>query len=132
MPPPFGCEGGDSSVRPLTVTLHGGAPAPAAVQVVASPTGPTPATSTDVMGRRSATPPPGLGNVVTSIIRNRRRVTLPPVVFVTRRRTSSVQNVELLPGLLVKSRTRFGDAEDGFVESSSGTPMPEVSRRIGL
>src|ERR1043165_5419854 len=63
-PPPFGCDGGCSSVVPLTVTLlvplpHGGR------STVTT-------TAVDVRGRKSAMPL-GAGNVVTSITRKRKR-----------------------------------------------------------
>src|SRR5687768_10073851 len=98
-PPPFGCDGGCSSVVPWTVTLlvplpHGGR------STVTT-------TAVEVRGRRSAMLL-GAGNVVRSITRQRMRVTLPPVLFVTLRRMSNVPNVELLAGSDVKSRTRFG------------------------
>ena len=64
-------------------------------------------------------------------MRNRRRVTGAPVVFVTRRRIESVPKVELFAGSDVKSRERFGSADVGFVESSSTAATPEVSRLIG-
>src|SRR5258705_10670104 len=79
-PPPFGCDGGCSSVVPCTVAVQGGvAGAPVAAHVPASL---MPATATDpeVRGLRSAKPD-GAGNVVTSITRKRQRVTLPPVLF---------------------------------------------------
>src|SRR5205085_1244068 len=78
MPPPLGCAGGDSSVVPCTVTVHGAAPAEDAVQVVWSLTGET-ELLVDVSARRSATPPPGEGKVVNSTMRNRSRVTDAPV-----------------------------------------------------
>src|SRR5688500_8802602 len=98
-PPPFGCDGGCSSVDPLTVTLlvplpHGGR------STVTT-------TSVEVRGRKSAMPL-GAGNVVRSIMRKRKRVTFPPVLFTTVLRISRVPNVELLAGSEVKSRTRFG------------------------
>src|ERR1044071_6882242 len=63
-PPPFGCDGGCSSVVPLTVTLlvplpHGGRSTVTTTDV-------------DVRGRKSAMPL-GAGNVVTSITRKRNR-----------------------------------------------------------
>src|ERR1051325_5084963 len=98
-PPPFGCDGGCSSVVPLTVTLlvplpHGGRSTVTTTDV-------------DVRGRKSAMPL-GAGNVVTSITRKRKRVTFPPVLFTTVLRISNVPKVELLGGSEVKSRTRFG------------------------
>src|SRR5215470_18244301 len=88
-PPPFGCDGGCSSVVPLTLTLlvplpHGGRSTVTTTVV-------------DVRGRRSAMPL-GAGNVVKSTTRKRKRVTLPPVLFWTERRISSVPNVELFGG----------------------------------
>src|SRR5262245_51058092 len=67
------------------------------------------ATDTDVRGRRSAKPD-GAGNVVTSMMRNLRRVMLPPLTFFHVVRKLSVPNTELLGGSDVKSRTRFGAA----------------------
>src|SRR5689334_41388 len=69
-PPPFGCDGGCSSVVPLTVTLlvplpHGGRSTVTTAEL-------------DVIGRRSAMPG-GAGKVVRSTMRKRKRVTLPPV-----------------------------------------------------
>src|ERR1043166_2238433 len=108
-PPPFGCDGGCSSVVPLTVTL-----------LVALPHGGRSTVTTtagDVRGRRSAMPL-GAGNVVRSITRQRKRVTLPPVLLVTVLRISNVPNVELFGGSDVKSRTRFGgDAAATHVSS---------------
>src|SRR6185503_17559812 len=71
-PPPFGCDGGCSSVVPCTVTLlvplpHGGR------STVTT-------TADEVRGRKSAMPL-GAGYVVTSTTRKRRRVTLPPVLL---------------------------------------------------
>src|SRR4029079_15503830 len=85
-PPPFGCDGGCSRVVPCTVTLlmplpHGGR------STVTT-------TAVEVRGRRSAMPL-GAGNVVRSITRQRKRVTLPPVLLTTVLRMSSVPNVEL-------------------------------------
>src|SRR6185295_8878665 len=125
-PPPFGCAGGVSSVVPLTVTVHGGGPALAAVHVAASFTPPT-LTFTEVIGRRSATPPPGLGKVVTSTILNRNRVTLPPVLLTTRRLIIRWPNVALAP--VVKSRMRLGTAADDTALSSMLTPS--ASRLMG-
>jgi hypothetical protein len=88
-------------------------------------------TLVEVIARRSACPPPGLGNVVISTIRKRSRVTLPLVEFVTLRRIVSVPNVELLPGLDDRSLALFGGAELALVLSRSKAPMPFVSRRIG-
>src|ERR1700754_1096451 len=98
-PPPFGCDGGCSRVVPCTVTLlvplpHGGR------STVTT-------TAVEVRGRRSAMPL-GAGNVAISITRQRNRVTLPPVLFVTVLRRSNVPNGELFAGSDVKSRTRFG------------------------
>src|SRR6185437_845392 len=98
-PPPFGCDGGSSSVVPFTVTLlvplpHGGR------STVTT-------TAVEVRGRKSAMPL-GAGKVVRSTTRHRRRVTFPPVLLVTVRRISSVPNVELFGGSEVKSRTRLG------------------------
>ena len=48
-----------------------------------------------------------------------------------RRRIANVPNVELLPGSLVRSRTRFGDIELALVASSRLILIVE-SRLIGL
>src|SRR5262245_8139606 len=98
-PPPFGCDGGCSSVVPLTLMLlvplpHGGRSTVTTTVV-------------EVRGRKSAMPL-GAGKVVMSITRHRRRVTFPPVLLVTVLRMSSVPKVELFGGSEVKSRTRFG------------------------
>src|SRR5262245_2736653 len=98
-PPPFGCDGGCSSVVAFPVTLlvplpHGGR------STVTT-------TAVEVRGRKSAMPL-GAGNVVKSTTRKRKRVTLPPVLLTTDRRMSNVPNVELFGGSEVKSRTRFG------------------------
>src|SRR6476659_2976423 len=98
-PPPFGCDGGCSSVVPWTVTLL--VPLPQGGRSTVT------TTAVEVRGRKSAIPL-GAGNVVTSTTRQRRRVTFPPVLLVTVRRISSVPKVELLGGSEVKSRTRFG------------------------
>src|SRR4026207_498490 len=98
-PPPFGCDGGCSSVVPLTLTLlvplpHGGRSTVTTTEV-------------DVRGRKSAMPL-GAGKVVRSITRQRTRVTFPPVLFVTVLRMSKVPKAELVGGSEVKSRTRLG------------------------
>ena len=64
-------------------------------------------TAVEVRGRKSAMPL-GAGKVVISMTRQRKRVTFPPVLFVTVLRMSKVPNVELLGGSEVKSLTRFG------------------------
>src|SRR4029078_11312860 len=71
-PPPFGCDGGCSRVVPLTVTLLGPLPQGGRSTVTT--------TEVEVLGRRSAMPL-GAGNVVKSTIRNRKRVTFPPVLL---------------------------------------------------
>src|SRR5262245_32180488 len=86
-------------------------------------------TVVEVLGRMSAIPE-GAGNVVRSMTRKRRRVTLPPVLFVNVRRMSSVPNVELLGGSLVKSRTRFGGAAEE-TQVSSRFPAIDALRWIG-
>src|SRR5690349_14585987 len=128
-PPPLLWLGGISNVRPLVVTVHGGDPAPEAVQVAGSLIGPTAPSFEEVSARKSATPAPGDGNVVTSTMRNRKRVTLAPVVFCTRRLTTSVPKVPLVTG--AKVRKRFGALEELSVLSNSGNSMPPVSRLIG-
>ncbi len=92
-PPPLNCEGGSSSVVPLTL-------------VRPPPVNTTPALP-EVRGRRSDVPE-GAGNVVRSMMRKRKRLIVPPVLFVNLRRIESVPNVELLAGSLVKSRWTFG------------------------
>src|ERR1041384_3328518 len=120
-PPPFGCDGGCSSVVPLTVTLlvplpHGGR------STVTT-------TAVEVLGRKSAMPL-GAGNVVTSITRKRKRVTFPPVLLVTVLRISRVPKVELFGGSDVKSRTRFGG--DVFeAQVSRRSALKEAFRSIG-
>src|ERR1044072_1121937 len=98
-PPPFGCDGGCSSVVPWTVTLL--VPLPQGGRSTVT------TTAVEVRGRKSAMPL-GAGKVVISTTRKRRRVTFPPVLLTTVLRTSSVPNVELFGGSDVKSRTRFG------------------------
>src|ERR1051326_7935711 len=98
-PPPFGCDGGCSSVVPLTVTLL--VPLPQGGRSTVTTTGP------DVSGRRSAIPGDA-GKVVRSMIRKRKRVTLPPVLFTMVRRMSNVPSAEVESEPEVKSRTRFG------------------------
>src|SRR6476660_1229887 len=120
-PPPLGCDGGCSSVVPLTVTLlvplpHGGRSTVTTTDV-------------DVRGRKSAMPL-GAGNVVRSTTRNRRRVTLPPVLFTTVRRMSNVPKVELLGGSEVKSRTRFG-GDAAATQVSSNFTANDAFRSIG-
>src|SRR5262245_4348809 len=84
-------------------------------------------TVVEVLGRMSAIPE-GAGNVVRSITRKRRRVTLPPVLFVNVRRMSSVPKVELLGGSLVKSRTRFGG--DALATHVSSRAPPKLALRM--
>src|ERR1044072_6634110 len=120
-PPPFGCDGGCSSVVPLTVTLlvplpHGGR---STVTTIAL----------EICGRKSAMPL-GVGNVVRSNTRKRIRVTFPPVLFTIVLRMSNVPKVELLGGSEVKSRTRFaGDA--GATQTSRRFAAKEALRSIG-
>src|ERR1044071_4420625 len=119
-PPPFGCDGGCSSVVPFTVTLlvplpHGGR------STVTT-------TAVEVRGRKSAMPL-GAGKVVRSITRQRKRVTFPPVLLVTVLRISSVPNVELLGGSEVKSRTRFG-GDAGPTQTSNKSTAKEAFRSI--
>src|SRR5687767_12711038 len=112
-PPPFGCDGGCSSVVPCTVTLLVPLPHGARSTVTT--------TAVEVRGRRSAMPL-GAGKVVRSITRNRMRVTLPPVLLVMVLRISNVPKVELLAGSEVKSRTRFG----------GDAPPTQGSRRLAV
>src|SRR5689334_16320847 len=120
-PPPFGCDGGCSSVVPLTVTLlvplpHGGRSTVTTTDV-------------EVRGRKSAIPL-GAGKVVTSTTRNRKRVTLPPVLLTMVRRMSNVPNVELFGGSDVKSRTRFG-GDAAATQTSRRFAAKEALRSIG-
>src|SRR5689334_1134303 len=120
-PPPFGCDGGCSSVVPLTVTLlvplpHGGR------STVTT-------TAFDVRGRKSAMPL-GAGNVVRSTTRKRKRVTFPPVLFTIVLRISNVPKVELLGGSEVKSRTRFG-GDAGATQTSRRFAVNDALRSIG-
>src|SRR6476659_7822588 len=98
-PPPFGCDGGCSSVVPWTVMLL--VPLPQGGRSTVT------TTAVEVRGRKSAMPL-GAGKVVTSITRQRRRVTFPPVLLTAVLRISRVPKVELFGGSEVKSRTRFG------------------------
>ena len=104
--PPFGCDGGCSSVVPSTVTLQGGAPG----KHVPLSFIPDTTIWLDVLVRKSANPL-GAGKVLMSITLKRRRVTGPPVLFCMRRLISSVPKVELFAGSDVKSLTRFGGPE---------------------
>src|SRR4030095_5059314 len=120
-PPPFGCDGGCSSVVPCTVTLlvpepHGGR------STVTT-------TAVEVRGLKSAIPE-GAGNVVKSTTRIRRRVTFPPVLLVIVLRISRVPKVELFGGSEVKSRTRLGGAAFPTQVSSRFTAN-EAFRSIG-
>src|SRR4026209_2524895 len=112
-PPPFGCDGGCSSVVPWTVTLL--VPLPQGGRSTVT------TTAVEVRGRRSAMPL-GAGNVVRSITRQRRRVTFPPVRVVTVLRMSNVPKVELFGGSDVKSRTRFGGDAAATQISRRSTP----------
>ena len=100
-PPPFGCDGGCSSVVPSTITML--VPLPQGGRSTVA------VTEADDRGRKSAMPE-GAGKVVRSTTRKRRRVILPPLSFLKVKRRSSVPNVELFGGSLVKSRTMFGGA----------------------
>src|SRR5258705_4835588 len=82
-PPPLGCNGGSSSVVPLTVTTD------VSVSITE--------TSLDERSRRSATWL-GDGNVVRSTTRNRKRVIGAPVRVVILRRIDNVPNVEPFSG----------------------------------
>lgn len=116
--PPFGCDGGCSSTVPSIVTEHG---AGFGEQVPASL---IPATTTDVDVReRKSAKPDGAGNVLTSMILKRSLVIGLPVLLTTRRRISSVPNVELFAGSDVKSRTRFGGKEAACDESTIKTAV---------
>lgn len=104
--PPFGCDGGCSSTVPRTVFEHGpgtGSPLPPVQPSVM----PSTTIVAELRARRSAIPD-GAGDVVRSMIRNRNSSKGSPVELESRRRSSSVPNVELFAGFEVKSRTRFG------------------------
>src|SRR5690242_14236980 len=120
-PPPFGCDGGCSSVVPLTVTLL--VPLPQGGRSTVT------TTDVDVRGLKSAMPL-GAGNVVRSTTRKRRRVTLPPVLLTTVRRMSRVPNAELFGGSDVKSRTRFG-GEVAAAQTSSKFTANDAFRSMG-
>src|ERR1051325_9860773 len=111
-PPPFGCDGGCSSVVPLTVTLL--VPLPQGGRSTVT------TTAVEVRGRKSAMPL-GAGKVVRSITRQRRRVTFPPVRFCTVLRISKVPKAELLGGSEVKSLTRLGGEAAPTQVSSKST-----------
>src|SRR6185295_14457844 len=98
-PPPFGWDGGCSSVVPCTVTLL--VPLPQGGRSTMT------TTAVEVLRRMSAMPL-GAGNVVRSTTRKRKRVTFPPVLLTIVLRISRVPNVELFGGSEVKSRTRLG------------------------
>src|ERR1041384_6041851 len=120
-PPPFGCDGGCSSVVPLTVTLL--VPLPQGGRSTVT------TTAVEVRGRKSAIPL-GAGKVVRSTTRHLRRVTLPPVLLITVLRISKVPKVELFGGSEVKSRTRFG-GDAGPMQTSRGSTAKEALRSIG-
>src|SRR5688500_13813425 len=120
-PPPFGCDGGCSSVVPWTVTLL--VPLPQGGRSTVT------TTAVEVLGRKSAMPL-GAGNVVRSTTRKRKRVTFPPVLLTTVLRISNVPNVELLAGSEVKSRTRFG-GDAAPTQISSRFTANEAFRSIG-
>src|SRR6185295_16124415 len=120
-PPPFGCDGGCSSVVPLTVTLL--VPLPQGGRSTVT------TTDVEVLGRKSAMPL-GAGNVVRSTTRNRKRVAFPPVLLTTVLRISSVPKVELFGGSDVKSRTRFG-GDTAATQGSSKLTVKDALRSIG-
>src|ERR1044072_1277108 len=120
-PPPFGCDGGCSSVVPWTVTLL--VPLPQGGRSTVT------TTAVEVRGRKSAMPL-GAGKVVISITRHRTRVTFPPVLLTTVLRISKVPKVELFAGSEVKSRTRFG-GEAGATHMSRRFTANDALRRIG-
>src|SRR5215213_2506251 len=121
-PPPLGWLGGCSSVVPCTVTFEVPEPHGARSTVTT--------TAVEVRGRRSAMPE-GAGKVVRSMMRQRMRVTLAPVKFVTERRMSSVPKVELFAVSDVNERTRFG-GELLTTHGSSGSTPNEALRWMGL
>src|ERR1041384_1217606 len=120
-PPPPVCAGGCSSTVPLTVRL------PRLVEM---------AKSLPVNKRISASPGPPFGPAVMSTARKRNLVTVAPVVFLNRRRMSSVPKVQLLgptPPLqtfAVLSRTRLGTAVEGTC-GSLGLGLIVALRWIG-
>src|ERR1051325_441169 len=120
-PPPFGCDGGCSRVVPLTVTWL--VPLPQGGRSTVT------TTALEPLGRRSAMPP-GAGNVVMSITRNRKRVTFPPVLLMIVLRMSNVPKVELFGGSEVKSRTRFG-GDAAATQTSRLFAVKEAFRSIG-
>src|SRR5919206_1679391 len=120
-PPPFGCDGGCSSVVPLTVTLL--VPLPQGGRSTVT------TTAVEVLGRKSAMPL-GAGKVVRSITRNRKRVTFPPVLLTTVLRMSRVPKAELFGGSEVKSRTRFG-GDPAAPHTSRRFTANEAFRSIG-
>src|ERR1041384_6770063 len=120
-PPPFGCDGGCSSVVPWTVTLLVPLPHGGRSTVTTS--------AVEVRGRKSAMPL-GAGNVVRSTTRKRKRVTFPPVLLTTVLRISRVPKVELFGGSDVKSRTRFG-GDAAATQTSSRFTAKEAFRSIG-
>src|SRR5215510_13470952 len=120
-PPPFGCDGGRSSVVPATETLL--VPLPQGGRSTVT------TTVVEVRGRKSAMPL-GAGNVVKSTTRKRKRVTFPPVLLTTDLRISRVPKVELFGGSEVKSRTRFG-GDAAPTQISSRSTAKEPFRSIG-
>src|ERR1044072_3084083 len=85
-PPPFGCDGGCSSVVPCTLTVQGVVATPFEARQVLESLMPLTTNSVEVLGRRSAQPE-GAGKVVLSMMRKRSRETLAPVLLTTRLRT---------------------------------------------
>jgi hypothetical protein len=69
----------------------------------------------ELIARTSAVLPFGGGKVVTSTTLNLSRVTLAPVLFVMRRLTDIVPNVEWFGSPGVVSLTRFGGNEGATV-----------------
>jgi hypothetical protein len=126
-PPPLACVGGSSSVSPLIETL----PPPHGVASIAV---------TEVVAARIAVDTSGAGDVVTSKIRKRRRVTFPPVLFVNLRRSESVPLLPLpvrTPFGAVESETHGATGEGGIVAarlrglvrfSGPGAPSEAVAR----
>src|SRR5688500_7316754 len=98
-------------------------------------------TAVEVRGRMSAMPD-GAGNVVTSMMRKRRRETGAPVLFVIRRRKERVPKVELFAGSHGRttgfggaqnappSRRRFG-AESFETNASMSAPLIDASCEMG-
>src|SRR5687768_1732488 len=118
------------SVVGCTVTMHGVViEVPVAAQVFASLI-PEMVNDALVVRARKSARPLGAGEVVSSTIRNCRRVTGAPVLLVMRRVSANVPNVDALAGSLVKLRNRLGGAA-ADTKASRSTKGIAPSRRIG-